>query len=124
MNNLISPHWDDLLTNSTGSCIFSSTTGTAPNRIFNLEWRATLFTGGGSVNFELRLYETTGEIDFVYGTVTNSGSSATVGVQRGTGPQVTQFSCNTASLSSGLQLAFTQPTCGTATPTNTPGGPT
>ncbi len=128
LNNAIIPHWDDLNTTNNAACpggicgIFTTVEGNTPNRIFDLEWRATLFTGGGYVNFEARLYETTGEIDFVYGSVSGNGAGATIGVQRATGPQNTQFSCNTASLSTGLQLAFTQPPCGspTATPTGTP----
>ncbi len=34
------PHWDDLRTDATNKGILASTTGTAPNRIFNVEWRA------------------------------------------------------------------------------------
>ncbi len=128
LNNAIIPHWDDLNTTNNVACpsgicgIFTTVEGSTPNRIFDIEWRATLFTGGGFVNFEARLYEATGEIDFVYGAVSGNGVGATIGVQRATGPQNTQFSCNTASLSTGLQLAFTQPPCGspTATFTGTP----
>ena len=35
--------------------IFTSISGTAPNRIFNIEWRAQFFPGVGGANFELRL---------------------------------------------------------------------
>ena len=47
-------------------------------------------------NFELRLYEGQNRFDLVYGEVAQTGSSATVGVQQGTGAQFTQFECNTA----------------------------
>src|SRR6266536_4890590 len=42
-----------------GTCgIFTSVSGTAPNRIFNIEWRAVLFGNNASrCNFELRLSE-------------------------------------------------------------------
>src|SRR5437016_11226356 len=42
VNDLIAPYWDDLYTGdiATGQGIFTSVTGTAPNRIFNIEWRA------------------------------------------------------------------------------------
>ncbi|MFL5733617.1 MAG: dockerin type I domain-containing protein, partial [Chloroflexia bacterium] len=132
MSNLMAPHWDDLLTNLNGGTdgIYTSVTGSAPNRIFVIEWRACIFNGGfcgGNVNFEVLLYEGQNRFDFVYGAVTDNGGphstgdqGATIGVQNGTGPQSTQFSCDTASLSTGLQLIFTEPACSTLTPTNTP----
>ena len=76
------PYWDDLRTDTTGSGIFTSVSGTAPNRIFNIEWRATYFSGGGSANFELRLYEGESRFDVIYGMVDNGNTSATAGVQR------------------------------------------
>src|SRR2546430_486765 len=41
-NNLIAPGWTDLYTADSGSGqgIFTSVSGSAPNRIFNIEWRA------------------------------------------------------------------------------------
>ncbi len=114
-------HWDDLVTTETGNGIFTSVSGSAPNRIFNIEWRACIYSSagcGGSVNFEVRLYEGSTRFDLVYGALASNGSGATTGVQ---GPTAlfTQYSCNTA-LTSGLLVTFTQPPC--ATPT--PGGPT
>jgi hypothetical protein len=108
-NNAIFPHWDDLRTDTVGSGIFISTSGVAPSRIFNIEWRATYFTGGFPVNFEVRLYEGQNRFDVLYDTVSDAGLSATVGVQKGTGSQFTQFECGTGSLVSGLQLNFSQP---------------
>jgi uncharacterized repeat protein (TIGR01451 family) len=126
-NNALYGHWDDLHTgaDATGcapypgtTCgIFTSTTGVTPNRIFNIEWRARTFsTPTGPINFEIRLYETGGIIEYVYGNLTGNptntnGNSASVGVQKGTGAvpatDVSQFSCNTASLSTGLKVIFT-----------------
>src|SRR5204863_1143662 len=54
--NSILPYWTDMRTDISGtvpSGIFTSVTGTAPNRTFNIEWRACLNdTGlcGGDVN--------------------------------------------------------------------------
>lgn len=107
LNNVIFPHWDDLLLTGAGEGIYTSTSGLAPNRIFNIEWRGRLFAGNAAVNFEVRLYEGQTKFDLIYGTVGNSGASATVGVQRDTGSKLTQFSCNTASLSSGLKITGT-----------------
>ena len=39
------------------ACCASSTSGSPPNRIFNVEWRAAYFATGLPVNFEIRLYE-------------------------------------------------------------------
>ncbi len=117
LNNAIMPHWDDQRTDRAGGGIFTSVSGSAPNRIFNIEWRTVTFsTPESALNYEIRLYETTGQIDFVYanvaGNATNmNGSSASVGVQKADGSggasNTTQFSCNTASLSAGLKVSFT-----------------
>ena len=131
-NMPIMPHWDDLRTDQVGTgctayggvgCgVFTSISGTAPNRIFNIEWRTVYFGANTTrANFELRLYEGQNRFDMVYGEVAQTGSSATVGVQQGTGAQFTQYECNTAgTVNSGLQLVFTEPPCGSPTPTATP----
>jgi N-acetylneuraminic acid mutarotase len=126
MTDLISPFWDDLRTDASGSGIFTSVTGTCPNRIFNIEWRATYFGGGLSTNFEIRLYEGTGQIDYVYATMNSGSSSATIGVQRDTGTASTQFSCN-APVTDGSKITWTitgctnpTPNCNTPTPSPTP----
>ena len=65
-----------------GFGIFTSISGTAPNRIFNIEWRAQYFPGSGNASFELRLYEGQTRFDIIYGTVDNGNTSATAGVQK------------------------------------------
>jgi hypothetical protein len=93
------PYWDDLRTDAAGSGIFTSTTGVAPNRIFNIEWRATYYTGGQTLNFEVRLYENSTRFDFVYGSTSGlGGSGGTLGCQQAgaAGSRNTQFVCNTA----------------------------
>ncbi len=112
------PHWSDLLTENAGYGIFTSVTGSAPYRIFNIEWRVQYYSGAGSANFEVRLYEGQLRFDIVYGQVDQGGSHATVGVQKDTGPRFTQFECNAGGLTSSLQLTFTLPDC--TTPTFTP----
>jgi len=102
----LAPHWDDLLTNGTGEGIFTATTGSTPNRHFIVEWRTHYFNPPvGTANFEVVFLES-GATHFTtkYGTNTQTGSQATVGVQGGpTGPS-TQFECNTGGTTSGLQL--------------------
>ena len=104
--------WDHLRTDGTdgpAQGIFISTNGVAPNRIFNIEWRASYYHPGRKglpVNFEVRLFENLPRFDLVYGSVNGSGVSATVGSQTTQGGPFTQFACNTGGLSNGLRLAF------------------
>src|SRR5438105_5713336 len=67
-----------------GTCgIYTSVSGTAPNRIFNIEWRTVYFANTAlQANDELRLYEGQSRFDIIYGTVANGNSSATAGVQK------------------------------------------
>jgi hypothetical protein len=125
LNNAILGHWDDLVTNYyIENGIFTSVSGAAPNRIFNIEWRTSLFASNGPVNFEIRLYEGQNRFDIVYGVVNSYGNGATVGVQRDTGPVYTQYMCNSGGLAAGLLLIFSQPDCGTPTSTVTGTPPT
>ena len=83
-NYTIFPYWDDLYLVNSGFGIFTSVSGTAPNRIFNIEWRAQYFPGSGNANFELRLYEGQRRFDVIYGIVDSGNTSATAGVQKNT----------------------------------------
>src|SRR5205823_5568201 len=93
--------------------------GPLGSQTFYIEWRTQYFPGTGTANFEVVLHENSANFEVIYGGVTQSGSSATVGVQRDTGSQFTQYECNAGGLTSGLQLVFTEPPCGTPTPTPT-----
>jgi hypothetical protein len=74
----IGPYWTD---QCTGACfnvsgaglgIFTSVSGVAPNRVFNIEWRTAYYNSGGNgvpLNYEIRLYERRAEFDIIYGTV-------------------------------------------------------
>lgn len=111
--------WDDLdmsTTAATGGGIYTQVNGTAPNRTFDVQWKAVRWQSSivspitPTVDFTIRLHETTNLIEIVYSNVTGnggggSGSSATVGIQAaGTGTIFTQFSSGSASLSAGLKL--------------------
>src|SRR3954465_11249964 len=114
-NYTIFPYWDDLYLVNSGFGIFTSVSGTAPNRIFNIEWRAQYFPGSGSANFELRLYEgQSSRLDVIYGTVSGGASSATAGVQRDN-TCFTEFFCN----SPGQLTSWATGPAGTPTPTPT-----
>lgn len=114
----IFPYWHDL-DMSPGTCsncgVYTLTTGTAPNRIFHIEWRACDYLYGCSrrYDFEVRLYESGEGFDLAYFLASQLGQDATIGVQRGSsaGELYTQFSCNTQSLQEGLSLQFRQPGC-------------
>ena len=80
----IFPLWTELDTHidligcsawANGCGIFTSISGTAPNRIFNIEWHALLnFTSNTPQDFEVRLYENdpNQRFDVIYGTVGNA----------------------------------------------------
>jgi Bacterial Ig-like domain len=116
----IFPYWDDLYTGNSGFGIFTSISGSAPNRIFNIEWRAQYFPGSGSAGFELKLYEGTTRFDVIYGTVTNGNTSATAGVQKND-TAFDQYFCNGAGMpATGAQSYILTPCSPSPTPTTSP----
>jgi hypothetical protein len=126
---IIFPYWDDLETvtglpgctgNPGGACgVFTSISGTAPNRIFNIEWRAVYFANtSGTANFEVRLYEGQSRYDVIYGTLTNSNTSATAGVQKVT--DFDQYFCNGSGGAATGGQSYILQSCTTPTPTPTP----
>ena len=124
-NYTIYPYWDDLYLVNSGFGIFTSVSGTAPNRIFNIEWRAQYFPGSGSAGFELRLYEGQTHFDVIYGTVSSGNTSATAGVQKND-TAFDQYFCNGAGMpaTGGQSYILTPCTSPTPTPTGTPPTPT
>jgi hypothetical protein len=125
----IFPHWDDLRTDCAGCGVFTSLSGSAPNRIFIVEWRAGYATGSDRANFEVQLFEGSpgNQLRMVYGRVDQMGQDAVVGVQRDT-TQFWQYACRNANLYEGLCISFPPPPqCVTPTPVNpttTPAVPT
>ena len=110
LNDPIMPHWDDLVTDNAGDGVFTSISGTAPNRIFNIEWATELFSGG-TVDFEVRLYEDRQRVDLIYGTVSFSGLGATVGIQKDTGSAFFEYSCDSPSLFNSLMVTIENNIC-------------
>ena len=92
-NYTIFPYWDDLYLVNSWVWHIHLGKWTAPNRIFNIEWRAQYFPGSGTANFELRLYQGQSRFDVIYGTVTNGNTSATAGVQKND-TAFDQYFCN------------------------------
>jgi hypothetical protein len=113
-NYAILPHWGDLTIGGANEGVFTSITDpdgdpNTANRIFNIEWRASLIGNApGSLDFELRLYEDQSRFDIVYATAPGGGSEVTVGVQRATGATFTEFECHTPGrIFNGQVLTFT-----------------
>ena len=129
----ILPYQDDLRTDNLGftgcagfpggTCgVFTSTTGSAPNRQFNVEWRAVHFSDTTApANFEVVFYENSQtSFDVIYGATSDNGSDETSGVQASSAGPATTFSCGTSTLTNGLKVTYT---CqGAASPTPTPTG--
>jgi hypothetical protein len=77
---LITPYWDNIATSATGK-VHSLLTGTAPNRVLIIEWLNMRNNQGSTTSdatFQLRLHESTGVIEFVYGEMNIGAGSATV----------------------------------------------
>lgn len=126
-NGFAAPFWDDLHVPLSGGApaIRSAVTGSAPNQVLTIEWfDLSLASGGGGgtgtrnerLNFQVKLFQTTGVIEFHYcsllangGSFTGvSGSGATVGLENFTGTNGTIHSFNTsAAVSPSTALRFT-----------------
>src|SRR6184192_2568052 len=99
----IFPMWQDMRTDigltgcanfPGGNCgIFTSVSGTAPNRIFNIEWRTVYFADNSmTANFEARLYENDPNHRFnvIFGTVQPGGDHSYVSGVQGANNAFTQ----------------------------------
>src|SRR5262249_40240602 len=97
---------------SSGCGVFTSTTGTAPNRQFNIEWRTAYFGRSGTANFEVVFHENDQSFyDIVYGVTADSGNQESSGGRpKATGPATT-FSGRTPTLTNGLKVTYN---CSTA----------
>ncbi len=99
-NNLVAVYWDYLsaspsssFCNGAGSGVYTDVVGTAPNRIYYVEWYDLAHydmrndSSAHCVTFEAALYETANEIDMQYqatsfnNSLYDNGASATVGLE-------------------------------------------
>lgn len=76
------PLWDDLVNTNTPRYVV---TGTAPNRIFKVEWSKQKWdfnSGADAISFQVWLYEGTNVIDYIYsqGVAAVNDGSATIGI--------------------------------------------
>src|SRR5438874_1759088 len=115
------PYQDDLLTDQTsadcanfaGGCgVFTSTTGTTPNRQFNIEWRAAYVGRSGTANFEVRFYEGSSFFDVFYGATADNGSGEESGVQQSASSSAaTTYSCLAPILTNGSKVTYSCAAC-------------
>jgi hypothetical protein len=129
----IFPMWQDMRTDlglsgcanfPGGTCgVFTSVSGSAPNRIFNIEWRSVYFADNNSTaNFEARIYENdpNKRFDVIFGTVQPGGDHSYVSGVQGPSNASTQQFCDTNPPAPG-SASYTC-TGGGASPTPTPSG--
>ncbi|HTX93170.1 MAG TPA: hypothetical protein VMC09_18290 [Anaerolineales bacterium] len=115
-NALIAPFWDDLYPPS-GGRIYTGVSGTAPNRIYVIEWRNVAHYPGGTngATFEIQIDESgtaRNNIWFLYQDTSfgnasyDNGVSATVGIENAAGTAGNQYSFNTAVITAGKVIHF------------------
>ncbi|MFO0630155.1 MAG: hypothetical protein U0325_31635 [Polyangiales bacterium] len=106
--NTVFAFWDDLILRNTGVC--TTTVGTAPHRQFVIEWKDAGFYPIADptthLTFEIVLDEYAKTVDVVYQTMQGlgdraTGSSATVGVQEGSGASFDLVAYNTPGVVTG-----------------------
>ncbi len=113
----LAPIYDDLWPSGQGvsplaTSYIYNTSGTAPNRVLTVEWigmekwkAAPYWATPPSLNFQVKIYETSGRIEFVYGTMTQG--SATFDYACGINNFWTPAAAPTASQLSSQQTANT-----------------
>lgn len=120
----LAPFYDDMTTygatDPLGTWIRSAESGIAPYRVLTIEWgnMAVYQNTTPSLNFQVRLHETTGQIEFHYGTMTQGTAnfSYTCGINNTTSmnnpPNATQLKCqqtaNSPTFSNNVQNNLTQ----------------
>jgi hypothetical protein len=86
-DNVLAPWWDDLILDQSAlSGVYYETTGVAPNRVLTIEWTdARVYAENEYYSFQIKLYEGSNIIEFVYGPMVEpanpKGTSASVGIK-------------------------------------------
>jgi len=126
VHGFIVPFWDDIVTYNPTGTIYYQTLGTAPNRMFVVEWydNQHFSSSDNGVTFEAILYEGSNNIKFQYKDVDfgnvyyavpgdnppyNNGGSATVGIEGPTGDDGLQYSFNEPVIDPALAILFKYP---------------
>jgi hypothetical protein len=82
---VIAPWWDDLLADNSSSISFM-TQGTSPERIFTVEWKNVLSYSQDAtarLNFQVKLHESSNDIEFLYDNVSSGTHSVNEGASIG-----------------------------------------
>jgi hypothetical protein len=105
--------WDDLNPSLGAGEIYYQTLGPVGDQRFVVQWDTANY-GGDTLDlmrFQVVLHQATGQIDVCYvdtinaANTANSGAEATAGIQQNAATGL-QYSCNTPSLTNGLQLLY------------------
>lgn len=115
MGDMIAPYWSDLDLTYSGY-LETETVGSAPNRIFVVEWDGVPPYGAeldDTVTFEVQLFEGSNDIVFLYEDVVSqvgsNGRLATIGLQSANQGVALQLGCNQASVSDAGRLHIPHP---------------
>ena len=78
-NNVIAAGNEDLQTGATGSELRYELSGTTPNQVLTIQWKnyRHYYATDESYNFQIKLYETSNLIQFVYGSYTKNATDRT-----------------------------------------------
>lgn len=113
----IFPWWDDIEYASSGTQVGYKTEGTAPNRVFVVEWKDMVhyLATTSKFSFQMRLFEGSSKIRFSYGPTTPGSASASTGIMGGPAVGVatmacgTSNNCTTASFPTNKEFEFSEP---------------
>jgi len=117
-NAMLAIQWDNLVTDQ----VYTQTMGTAPNRVFVMEWYQAYPCCNATLprnTFEIVLFESTNEILFQYSTMASGVSSSTIGIENIDGTSGFQIYYNQAPNLTNSAIKFspsgiTFPDCATA----------
>jgi hypothetical protein len=109
-NNAIYPYWDDLIVDAQAG-VYTAVTGTAPHRVFVVEWRNVTFYNDDDLRMSFAaLLGEDGSIGFRYKDVDSEreqGTGATTGIENAAGTDALLYSYEEAALAAGQGVTFT-----------------
>ncbi len=107
-NTTLAPWWDDLADDNS-SYLYYKTEGSAPGRVFTVEWnniQSYYTVATARLNFQVKLFEGSNRIEFHYGTVVSgthsSSEGASIGIEDATGGPGRYIEATTGSSTSGV----------------------
>jgi len=86
---------------------YTKTVGSAPNRIFVMEYRGYQLSTTNTINAELKIYEGSTTFEVLYSTSTATDNTGTIGIQDNLGAHYTVFNNNTTPPAAGTRLVYT-----------------